>query len=112
MNTTISNNGLPKFPQATNSTGTSSTATAAAASGSTAAASTSDDQLKLTDSALALQEAARPGDTASIDPQRVEQVRKALADGSYKIDAGRIADRMLALEAQLGGVQLGGADKP
>jgi negative regulator of flagellin synthesis FlgM len=104
MNTTISNNGLPKFPQATNnSTGTGSAATAPAATGSTAAASTSDDQLKLTDSALALQEAARPGDTAAIDPQRVEQVRKALADGSYKIDAGRIADRMLELDQQLGG---------
>ncbi len=93
MNTTISNNGLPKVPQATNSPGT----------GSTVAAPTSDDQLKLTDSALALQEAARPGDTAAVDPQRVEQVRKALADGSYKIDASRIADRMLAFEQQLGG---------
>lgn len=103
MNTTISNNGLPKFPQATNSAGNGSAAATAAATGSTAAASTSDDQLKLTDSALALQNATRPGDTASVDPQRVEQVRKALADGSYKIDAGRIADRMLALEQQLGG---------
>lgn len=103
MNTTISNSGLPKFPQATNSTGTGSAATTAATTGSATAASTSDDQLKLTDSALALQKAARPGDTASIDSQRVEQVRKALADGSYKIDAGRIADRMLALEQQLGG---------
>lgn len=103
MNTTISNNGLPKFPQAANSTGAGSAATTAVATGSTAAASTSDDQLKLTDSALALQKAARPGDTSSIDPQRVEQVRKALADGSYKIDAGRIADRVLALEKQLGG---------
>jgi negative regulator of flagellin synthesis FlgM len=102
MNTTISNNGLPKFPQASNSQGSGS-ATTTAAAGSSAAAPASDDQLKLTDSALALQEAARPGDAAAIDPQRVEQVRKALADGSYKIDAGRIADRMLALEQQLGG---------
>lgn len=103
MNTTISNNGLPKFPQATtnNSPGIGSSTTAAASAGS--AAPTSDDQLKLTDSARALQEAARPGDAAAVDPQRVEQARKALADGSYKIDAGRIADRMLALEQQLGG---------
>jgi negative regulator of flagellin synthesis FlgM len=102
MNTTISNNGLPKFPQASNGPGSGSATTAAASAGSTPAPA-SDDQLKLTDSALALQEAARPGDTAAVDPQRVEQVRKALADGSYKIDAGRIADRMLALEQQLGG---------
>ena len=103
MNTTISNNGLPKFPQASNGPGNGS-ATTAAAAGTAAAAPKSDDQLKLTDSALALQEAARPGDTATVDPQRVEQVRKALADGSYKVDAGNIADRMLAFERQLGGV--------
>jgi negative regulator of flagellin synthesis FlgM len=103
MNTTISNNGLPKFPQASNGPGSGSATTAAASTGSAPAAPASDDQLKLTDSALALQEAARPGDTTAVDPQRVEQVRKALADGSYKIDAGRIADRMLAFEQQLGG---------
>ena len=103
MNTTISNNGLPKFPQASNGPGNGSATTAAASPGTTAAAPKSDDQLKLTDSALALQEAARPGDTAAVDPQRVEQVRTALADGSYKVDAGNIADRMLAFERQLGG---------
>ncbi|MFC5436820.1 flagellar biosynthesis anti-sigma factor FlgM [Rhodanobacter umsongensis] len=102
MNTTISNNGLPKFPQASNGPGSGSATTAAASAGSTAAAPTSDDQLRLTDSALALQEAARPGDTAAVDPHRVEQVRKALADGSYKVDAGRIADRLLAFEQQIG----------
>lgn len=104
MNTTISNNGLPKFPQASNAPGSGSATTTAAAAGTTTASPKSDDQLKLTDSALALQEAARPGDTAAVDPQRVEQVRKALADGSYKVDAGNIADRMLAFEQQLGGV--------
>jgi len=103
MNTTISNNGLPKFPQASNGPGNGSATAANSPAGSTAAAPKTDDQLKLTDSALALQEAARPGDAAAVDPQRVEQVRKALADGSYKIDAGRIADRMLAFEQQLGG---------
>jgi negative regulator of flagellin synthesis FlgM len=103
MNTTISNNGLPKFSQASNGPGSGSATATAASTGPAPAAPASDDQLKLTDSALALQEAARPGDTAAVDPQRVEQVRKALADGSYKIDAGRIADRMLAFEQQLGG---------
>jgi negative regulator of flagellin synthesis FlgM len=103
MNTTISNNGLPQFTQATGTSGNGSGAAATASASPTVAAPKSDDQLKLTDSALALQQAARPGDTAAIDTQRVEQVRQSLADGSYKIDAGRIADRMLALEQQLGG---------
>lgn len=103
MNTTISNNGLPKFTQGTGNSGQGAATTAATSTSSAAAASKTDDQLKLTDSALALQQAARPDDTAAIDPQRVERVRQALADGSYKVDAGRIADRMLALEQQLGG---------
>ncbi|MEW9572841.1 flagellar biosynthesis anti-sigma factor FlgM [Rhodanobacter sp. Si-c] len=103
MNTTISKNGLPILPQATSQQGsgaaTESSATVASAGTSTAQ---SDDQLKLTDSAKALQQAARTN-TAAVDPQRVERVRQSLADGSYKVDAGRIADRMIAMEQQLGG---------
>lgn len=103
MNTTISNNGLPKFTPATSSSASGAATTGGASVASAAAAPRTDDQLKLTDSALALQQAALPDHAAAIDPKRVEQVRKALADGSYKIDASRIADRMLALEQQLGG---------
>ena len=103
MNTTISNNGLPKFPQATGSSGSGPSTTAANPSDAAVTAPKADDQVKLTDSALALQEAVRTGDTSAIDSQRVERLRQAVADGSYKIDAGRIADRMLALEQQLGG---------
>lgn len=102
MNTTITNhNGLPKLPQANGKTGGNSSA--AAAADASVAAPRNGDQLKLTDSARALQEAARQNDAAPVDARRVEQVRRALADGSYRIDAGRIADRMLALDQQLGG---------
>jgi negative regulator of flagellin synthesis FlgM len=105
MNTTIPNNSLPKFTQATGSSGNGNgpATTAASPADSAATAPKTDDQLKLTDSALALQEAARTGDTSAIDSQRVEQLRQAVTDGSYKVDASRIADRMLALEQQLGG---------
>src|SRR6185312_5443706 len=85
MNTTITNNGLPKLPQAGTSPGSGSSASAATSPEAAATAARSSDQLKLTDSARALQEAAR------------------LADGSYKIDAGKIADRLLAMDQQLGG---------
>jgi len=103
MNTTIPNNSLPKFTQATGSSGNGPTAATANPADSAAAKPQADDQLKLTDSALALQEAARTVDTSVIDTPRVERLRQTLADGSYKVDAGRIADRMLALEQQLGG---------
>ncbi len=99
MNTTIINNGSPKFPQA-NNPGSGSTATTAAPADATPR---NGDQLKLTDSARALQEAAQSKETSPIDAKRVEQVRRALADGSYKIDAGRIADRMLTMDHQLDG---------
>jgi negative regulator of flagellin synthesis FlgM len=103
MNTTITNNGLPKFPQATSNPASNSSASAAASAEGAAATPRNGDQLKLTDSAQALQMAARQQETPPIDTQRVEQLRRALADGSYKIDAGRIADRMLAMNQQLGG---------
>ncbi len=102
MNTTISNNGLPMLPQppsgqgspTQNATGTTGTE---AASGSAGA----DDRVQLTDSAKAMQEAARTHNGAEVDTKKVEQLRQALANGSYKVDPGRIADRMLSLEDQL-----------
>ncbi|TAL89961.1 MAG: flagellar biosynthesis anti-sigma factor FlgM [Rhodanobacter sp.] len=101
--TTINNHGLPKLPQANSKTGGNSSATTAASADASTAAPRNGDQLKLTDSARALQEVARQHEAAPIDAQRVEQVRRALANGSYKIDAGRVAERMLALDQQLGG---------
>ena len=102
MNTTIQNNGLPNFTQAAASPGNGSAPAAAPTAAAAGATPGTDDQLKLTDSARALQEAARL-DTAAVDPQRVERIRQALADGSYQIDPGKIADRMLSLEQQIGG---------
>lgn len=73
-----------------------------AAEGPTArreAASTSD-QVTLTAAARSLlnagQEASAPVDTA-----RVAALREAIADGSYRVDAGRVAERLFALERQL-----------
>ncbi len=104
MNTTISNSGLPKLPQASSQTGGNQAADASATASAGVAAARTADQLKLTDSAKALQEAARGSSSASgIDAQRVEKVQQALASGSYKIDAGRIAHGLISMERQLGG---------
>lgn len=105
MNTTISNNGLPKLPQAPAGQGTASTpsATSAPSTEATAGSKSGDDRVQLTDSARALQEAARTNSSATVDTKKVEQVRQALANGTYKIDPSRIADRMMSLENQING---------
>ena len=35
--------------------------------------------------------------------KRAEQLRQALANGTYRVDASRIADRMMTLDNQLNG---------
>jgi negative regulator of flagellin synthesis FlgM len=104
MNTTITSNGLPVLPQAKSgqSGGTAQSGVNAHATEATPAAP-AGDSVQLTASARALQEAAQADKGNPIDTQRVEQIRKALADGSYRIDATRIADRMTSLENQLNG---------
>lgn len=105
MNTTISNNGLPKLPQAPSGQGSSSAQNASSATGSDAASSTTgaDDRVQLTDSARALQQASSTTSGATVDTQKVDQIRQALANGTYKIDPSRIADRMMSLDSQING---------
>jgi negative regulator of flagellin synthesis FlgM len=104
MNTTISNNGLPKLPQAPSGQGSSATQNTGASSNDAASATSgSDDRVQLTDSARALQEASRTSQGATVDTKKVEQVRQALANGTYTINPSNIADRMMALDSQLNG---------
>ena len=53
------------------------------------------DRLDLTASARVLGDS---GTDAPIDSARVDKLRQAIADGSYRIDADRIAGRLLDLE--------------
>ena len=62
----------------------------------------SSDQLSLTSSAQLLKElndvvAATP----EVDSSRVEAIKQAIAEGTYQVDAGRIADQLLKLDDQL-----------
>lgn len=63
------------------------------------------DSMRLTGEAAGLQVLQRElgAAPAGIDTARVNEVRAALADGSYRIDPQQVATRMLALESELGG---------
>jgi len=102
MNTTISSNGLPQLPLATNSTDSSASQASANTSASTSV-SPSDDSVKLTDSARALQQASSTD--SPVDSARVEQIRKSLASGTYQVDPNAIADRLTSLENQISGTK-------
>ncbi|GAA5078508.1 flagellar biosynthesis anti-sigma factor FlgM [Lysobacter panacisoli] len=67
--------------------------------GATAAA----DQMRLTGDATGLQALERElgAAPAGIDVAKVNAVRAAIADGSYRVDPQAIADRMLSLENAL-----------
>ncbi|MDR0182963.1 flagellar biosynthesis anti-sigma factor FlgM [Lysobacter arvi] len=61
------------------------------------------DQMRLTGDAANLQALERElgAAPAGIDVAKVNAIRSALADGSYKVDPQAIADRMLSLENAL-----------
>jgi len=53
------------------------------------------DSLQLTPSARVLGEGAAE---APVDVHRVEKLRQAIADGSYRVDADRIAGKLIDIE--------------
>ncbi|ROR34904.1 flagellar biosynthesis anti-sigma factor FlgM [Inmirania thermothiophila] len=62
------------------------------------------DTVSLTDTARTLQSLTeRLAELPVVDTQRVEQLRQAIADGSYQVDPQRVAARLLAFESALGG---------
>ena len=88
-------------PEALNS---ATAARAGSKSSQPVAALVAADSVRLTGEAEGLQALERQlGATpAAVDVARVNDVRAAIADGSYRIDPQQIADRMIALDRALG----------
>jgi len=58
-----------------------------------------EGQVKLSAQAQKLQAVEeRLRELPVVDNERVVQIRQAISDGSYNVDSGRIADKLLALE--------------
>lgn len=67
-------------------------------SGSTKSA----DSVQLTDTAARLSELqAEVAAASGVDIERVDAIRQQIADGSYQVDADRIADALMTIEQEL-----------
>ena len=60
------------------------------------------DTVSLTDSAAMLVKMEKAvNDAPVVDTQRVEDIRKAIANGSFAIDTNRVAEKLLSFESRL-----------
>lgn len=60
------------------------------------------DSVKLTDTAARLSELEAEVNAAEgVDMKRVEAIKEQIADGSYEVDADRIADALMTMEKEL-----------
>jgi len=72
------------------------------AAGASAQTSQSGDTVTLTDSARSLQKIEEAVAKAPVvNASKVAAVRQAVNSGTYKVDAGRVADKMLQFERGL-----------
>ena len=75
--------------------------TNAAAAASARNTPTDTDSVVLTDSAAHLRQVEQSLQTVSVvHAERVVAIRQAIADGTYQIDARRVADKLVAFEEQ------------
>ncbi len=60
------------------------------------------DTVQLTDIAAQAQKAEEViANTPEVDKAKVKQIKDAISSGSYKVDAERVADQLMKLEADL-----------
>ena len=92
-------NGAARSNQAGATAGKRDVAERPAAEAQSANPPAADSQVKLSNQAQQLQAIEeRLRELPEVDSARVEQIKQAIADGSYQVDSKRIADKLIALE--------------
>jgi negative regulator of flagellin synthesis FlgM len=77
-------------------------AAASASSSSAVSSSSTADQVTLTGSAITLQKLGEAVANAPVvNTQKVATVKTSVQNGTYKVDAGRVADKILQFESGL-----------
>jgi len=72
------------------------------AAGANAAAAQSSDQVTLTSSARSLQKIEETiAQTPVVNSAKVAAVKQAISSGTYQVDSGRVADKLLQFESGL-----------
>lgn len=91
-NTAVSPNVSPVGQPATRGAAEGARASNTSSTGSTSAAGETSTTVSLSGAAKALLDGA----DGTFDANKVEQVRQSIADGSYKVNAEAIADKLLS----------------
>lgn len=99
----INTNGVTPSPrvETDRKTGGAGTGTAGESSGAKARAP-SEDTVELTDTASRLSQLSQElAKVDGVDIERIDAIRQSIAEGSYKVDAVRIADELIRQEQEL-----------
>ena len=92
----------PVAPVKGSNSGSVADKTQGEASGANASTAQSGDTVTLTDSARSLQKIEEAVAKAPVvNASKVAAVKRAVTSGTYKVDAGRVADKMLQFERGL-----------
>ena len=84
------------------STGSAVKAQSGPAPGTAPAAAGTADKVSLTGSAVTLQKLSEAVASAPVvNAQKVATVKQSVQDGTYQVDAGRVADKLIKFESEL-----------
>ena len=83
---------------------TQSPATSANAASQSKSAATSADSVSLTQSAQQLSSVQKKGSEAPVNQEKVDRLKRAIAEGEYRVNPEALARRIAVIESQILGI--------